>query len=75
VSLHYHLLRINREDAHRVRAMRLDDRLPRAVLVAAAPEPRQCIVACPVDTGAADLVRRELSSVALCADGIYRIRL
>lgn len=76
MSLHYDLLKINAEDLERVRTMRLDHRLPRGVLVdATSPPCTGRIVACPMDTGAAELIRREIPAVSLSADGLYRIRL
>lgn len=75
MSLHYHFLRINHEDLHRVRAMRLDNRLPRSVLVGRAPQATTTVAACPIDSEAADVVRREVPAVTLSVAGIYQIRL
>lgn len=76
MSLHYHLMKINEDDVERVRAMRISRGLPRGVLVETGPSPRaHRIVACPIDSAAAELVRREVPAVSLSLEGLYRIRL
>lgn len=76
MSLHYHLMKINEDDVERVRAMRIGRGLPRGVLVETGPSPRaHRIVACPIDSEAAELVRREVPAVMLSLEGLYRIRL
>jgi len=75
VSLHYHLLKVSVDDVPRLRAAIARNGLGRSVLIDAAPFSfRHAIVACPADTGDAEIVRGEVASETIGLDDLRAMR-
>lgn len=74
MSADYHLLKVANADLPRLRAMQGANGLGRGVLIDPAPFSfRYSIVACPVATDAAEIVRGEVASETLSVDDLRRM--
>lgn len=70
----YHLLRVANADVPRLQAMIASNGLDRGVLIDAAPFSfRYSIVACPVNTDAAEIVRAEVASDTLSVEDLRQM--
>lgn len=74
MSADYHLLRVANADVPRLQAMIASHGLGRGVLIDAAPFSfRYSIVACPVNTDDAEIVRAEVASETLSVEDVRQM--